>query len=372
MNHLLFPLGRILPVCLLVGSGFSQELGFPVLSTPGTATWATEATATGNRTVFTITGNTVLDWESFDLATGSELVFDFLGGESVANILGGSGVNFISGTVSSNGAVGFFSPSADLVVDGSITAKSVTLAAMDVDAAAFVAGDSYTMSVDPGGWNGLAVSGQVVADAGDVVLASRFTDVSGSAKIDASGTLKMAGSTDVAIHPGAADRGMEERSGSGFVLHLADSRASRIEVAAGREIAHRGSFDAGSPENRIFLEVGSDGKILREGNGLTVGRVVMNGEYEDGGLGLDPNEGDAAAAVGSSTLKIPALKRPDGSAVSTERTVVHEVPMSATAESGRDAILPEARLVARDKPEKPMFLRASFFGMRGGSQVGKR
>jgi hypothetical protein len=371
MNHLLFPLARLLPA-FLVGPVLAQGLGTPVLSTPGTATWATETTATGSRTIFTITGNTVLDWGRFDLASGSELVFDFVGGDSVANMLGGSGVNFISGTVTSNGNVGFFSPAADLVVDGSVTAKSVTIAAMDVDPAAFVGGGSYTMSADPGGWNGLSVTGEVSATRGDVVLASRFTDVSGSAKINARGAVRMAGSTNVTVAPAGSGRRLKENSGRGFVLHLGETRASRIEVAAGQEITNRGRLDAGSRQNRIFLEVGDDGKILREGGGLTVGRVSMNGEYDDDGIAIDPHEGDGAGALSSSSLKIPALKRPDGSAASSARTLVNEVPMSASADGGRDRKRSASQVASRDKSAKPMLQRASFFGMRGGSQVVKR
>ena len=101
----------------------------PVLSTPGTATWSTEITAGGGtRTIFTITDNTVLDWNQLNLGTDSELVFDFIGGDSVVNNLTGTKTHKLDGDVTSNGFVGFFSPNAHLRIDGNITAKGVTIA----------------------------------------------------------------------------------------------------------------------------------------------------------------------------------------------------------------------------------------------------
>jgi hypothetical protein len=337
----------------------------PLLSTPGSATWLSEVTGTGTRTVFTITGNTVLDWGPFNLGSGSELVFDFVGGDSVVNMLSGSGTNVLAGTVTSNGSVGFFSPNAPLRVTGAVTAENVTLATMNVDPHAFNAGDTVTLTAGSG--SALTVSGSVTATRGNVVLAGKSVRVSGSGRIQAPGAVRMGGGNEVTLAKGGFGRRMKVANGDGFVLHLGETRAGRIEIAAGREINNGGRLDTGSADRRIFLEVGNDGRILREGSGIMVGRTMIQGEFRDGGIPVDHDVDNPLAAMNASTVKIPALKRPDGSKVSSARTLVNDVPMSASADAGRDRKRPAAQVAGRSG-EKPLLRRASFFGMRGGSE----
>jgi hypothetical protein len=369
MKFTLISLAGFLPALTIVPL-HAQGLGSPVLSTPGTATWATETTATGSRTIFTITGNTVLDWGQFDLPGGSELVFDFVGGESVANLLGGSSTHTIAGTVTSNGNVGFFSPNAPLRVTGSVTAANVTLATAGVDAAAFNAGADLSLATVSG--STLTVAGSVTATSGSVLLAGQGVRVAATGKIRAADAVRMAGGSQVNLTQGGLRRQLNVARGSGFVLHMGETRASRIEIAASEEINISGPLDAGSESNRIFLEVGGDGKILREGSGLLIGSLSIKGQFDDDGISLYPNDGDAAVAVTSSTLKIPALTRPGGTKASESRTLVNEVPMSASADSGRDRKQSSQQVAARDGKAAPMLKRSSFFGMRGGDKVAKR
>jgi hypothetical protein len=69
---------------------------------------------------------------------------------------------------------------------------------------------------------------------------------------------------------------------------------------------------------------------------------------------------------------MPALKRPDGSSVRSSKKVVNDVPVSASADSGRDRKRANAQVVSNDKGEKakPLVQRTSFFGMRGGTESG--
>lgn len=370
MKTSLFPLAGLIPV-ILTSPLSGQSLAVPVLSTPGSATWVIENIGTGTRTVFTISSNTVFDWAGFDLPSGSEMVFDFVGGQSVVNMLNGSGVNILGGNVTSNGNVGFFSPNADLVVTGSITAKSVTLSSLNVDAAAFNSGGTFSMS-GTGGFNGLTVMGRVRATGGDVVLAGRAVDITSNARINAKGAANIVGGSQISIAKDGTGRRVTESSGDGFVLHMGDTRASRIEIAAGKQITNEGRLDVGSSSNRIFLEVGQGGKILKEASGIMIGGVSTNGKVDADGSAVGPHEGDSASAVSSSSLKIPALKRPDGSAVSAPRTMVNNTPMSASADTGRDRKRPGQQVASSDKGAKPMLQRASFFGMRGGDTTAKR
>jgi hypothetical protein len=367
MKTSLFPLAGMLPA-FLIAPLHAQIPGVPVVSS-GNASWLTEPTAGGFRLVFQIGANSVLDWSNgFNLAEGNEIVFNFTGGDTVVNMLGGTGLNSIAGTVTSNGNVAFFSPTADLVVSGNVTAKSVTMAALDADPAVFLSGGSYTLSGDPAGFNGLTVSGHIRATGGDVVLAGRWIDLGRTAKLKATDSVRMAAGTEITVDPSAGGRKMKVERGNGFVLNLGETRASRIEVAAGSEISNNGRLDAGN--GRIFLEVGNNGKVVQHGRGILVGNVSINGKVEHG-ASIRPNEGDAASALSPSTLKMPAVKRPDGSTVMASRTVANSTPVSASADGGRDRKGGAAQVASRDKGPKPMLQRASFFGMRGGSTTVK-
>jgi hypothetical protein len=218
-----------------------------------------------------------------------------------------------------------------------------------------------------GAGSALTVSGVVTATNGNVVLAGKGVRVSGSGLIEASGTVRMGGGNQVTIAKGGFGRRLKVAPGNGYVLHLGETRASRIEIAAGQEINNGGRLDTGSADRRIFLEVGDNGRILREGSGVMVGRTMIKGEYFKDGIVVDPDVDDVIAAVNSSTVKLPALKRPDGSKVSSSRTLVNDVPMSASADGGRDRDRPAAQVASRGSA-KPMLRRASFFGMRGGSE----
>ena len=308
---------RMAALHLLAGVACAQG---PVLTTPGTASWASEATATGTRTVFTLTGNTVLTWEQLNLANGSEMVFDFTGGNTVVNFLEGTGTHLIDGSITSNGIVAFFSPRASLEVNGSIIAKGVTLATLNADASAFAEGN-YEMS-GLAGFKSLRINGHVEATDGDVVLGGETIRIGDGAKIKASQDALIAAGRNVSVSA-TGDRRLQENSGVGFVLHMGETGASRIEVAAGREINNQGTFNAG--QGRIFLAVGSDGLITNESSGILVAdegssdvlvsEEMFEGEYDSDGSVLDQDEGDTVPAVNESTLTIPSLSRPDGTKV---------------------------------------------------------
>lgn len=350
---------RALVAALLPGCLSAQG---PVLTTPGSATWETFDTPTGTRTEFTIFEDTIFDWARLDLSEGSELYFDFVGGESVLNYLSGSGLHSIAGQVGSNGSVGFFSPTGDINVTGEIIAESVTVATLDIDPVDFQNGGGLRMT-GPAGWNRLRVSGLIEATGGDVVLAGRDVTVTDAGRIVAAGAVLMAGGTDVSITDDG-NRALTENSGAGFVLHLGETRASRIEVAAGSEIVNRGSLGLG--DSKVFLAVGEDGSITNDGTGIIVPDAVFDGDFRSEGIPVRPKEGDAAVAVNEGNLRIPELKRPDGSRLVRAQQVRYASAVAATGDAGRDARKTK-RTVARNRSGKSMMRQSSFFNMRGGT-----
>jgi len=366
MKLSLFPLAGLVPALLIV-SVHGQAVGVPVLSTPGSATWLSEATSTGTRTIFTITGDTVLDWGQFNLGSGSELVFDFVSGNSVVNMLNGSSTHTIGGNVTSNGNVGFFSPNAPLKVTGTVTANNVTLATMDVDPQTFNSGGTFTMTAGSGSM--LTVSGTVTATKGSVVLAGQTVRVNATGLVQAKDAVRIGGGRKVTVEKSGFGRRLKESSGEGFVLNFGETRAPRIEIAAGQEINNSGRLDTGSLNRRIFLEVGNNGKILREGAGVMVGRTDIEGEYLENGYAVNPNDG-LLAGVNNSTVNMPAVKRPDGSLVSASKKVVNDVPMSASVDSVSDRKRANTQVASNGK--KTILKTGSFFGMRGVSGNGEK
>lgn len=397
-------------LCLLASTLYGKG---PVLATPGTASWTDQTTATGTKTVFTLTGNTVLDWEQLNLAKGSEMEFNFVGGKTVVNFLNGNGSHFIDGKVTSNGIVAFFSPTADLQVNGSIIAKGVTLATLNADPNDFSDGDGFEL-IGSGARNALGVNGYVQATDGDVVLGGKKIIVGYAGQVDASGDVLVGASTHFSVAP-AGDRRITEKSGEGFVLNFGTLNASRIEVAAGRDVNNDGTMNAG--EGRIFLRVGTDGSIANETTGLLISDQVFEGDdvitpTVPGDRVID----DIVSPVSEGSLAFPKLSRPDGSSVvpvsapapgsgsaapvnspsgtpvnpgtapkpgisgggpqgtrSTvaPRTLTYSVPMSASSDAGRDAasVRRGSRQMAQSGESSSLLQRSSFFGMRGGSSA---
>jgi hypothetical protein len=306
--------------------------GGPVLLTPGSASWNWMTTPSGTRTEYTLTSDTVLDWGRFQLPAGDELVFS--GGAGVVNLLGGTREHRIEGSVVAEGVIGFFANGAGLRVDGSVTGKAVTVATLGTtDAAAFLTGGGYAMNATAPGLRVMTVDGALTATGGDVVVAGEFVNVRGGALIEAAGAVRMGGGA---------------------------SRGAAVEIEARQEIANAGRIEGA----RVFLEVGRDGKILNEGSGVIIGNLQVVGDFDNDGTVLLGDEGDALVAANSSLLRLPELKRPDGSSVSRARELRRDVAMTASSDSQRDR---SASGHVAGKQAGSVLRRLSFFGMRGAA-----
>lgn len=369
MKRVLFTALGLAPA--MTGGGLVPgDPGGPVLTTPGTATWTTETTDSGIRAIYSITDDTILDWGQLDVPFGDELVFDFVGGSagnSIANMLGGGTIHTIDGSVFSNGNVGFFSPGSDLVVNGSVTAASVTMATLGVDAADFIDGGGFVMN--GGGLSFLSVAGEITATNGDVVLAGGFVDLDASSQVTASQAVRIGAADQVAVAADGSKR-LQTGSGLGFVLNLGEANAATIEIAATNAVSNGGRIQAADGIGQIFLEVGPGGQITNEGSGLLVGNTSPVGAFVDGGSTFDPDEGDAAVGLNPSALKIPALRRPDGTRINRERVVRNDAPMAASADAGRDRN--RTPVAVAGKARGSLMKRASFFGMRGGMSANQK
>ena len=337
------------------------------ISTPGSATWETFDTEFGSKTVFRIESDTVLNWDDFQLGSGSELVFDFVGGSVVTNQLAGGGIKSIDGNVISNGVVGFFAPEGDIMVNGSITAKGVVVSTLEGDASILTQGGILQQAVDtPGGQ--VRVNGEIRATGGDVLLAGQEVVMRPTAVIEATGSVLVAGSAMVGVSL-TGDQMLSSEGESGSIRHLGQVMASRVEMVAGSSLRNGGQIDAGA--GKVFLTVGESGQIKERATAVIVGDSVMDGLILSGkevDMVAVEIDGDAAAAVSDASLRMPALRRPDGSTVSGSRTVTSTSTMSASTDAARARAVEKntAPTVSSGTERASLMQRGSLFGLRGG------
>jgi hypothetical protein len=339
-----------------------------------------EAISTGTRTTFTLTGNTILNWDQLNLLEGSELVYNFQSGEKVLNLLSGRNRHRIDGTVTSNGIVGFFSPNANLNINGTITAKGVILSTHKVNPGEFFSEGGYSLN-HANGSNRLFVGGRITATQGNVVIAGSRVSISEEAVIQANDSLLIGGGSEVRVSE-TGIRKLNVRSEDGDIIHLGSSKSPLIEIVSGGLVNNSGRIDAG--RGRVFIDVGSGMEITNESTGMIVAGSVFSNASIVGGAVIVPDEGDSAPTVSDGTLNMPELTRPDGRIVSQAMQVRTNAPVSASGDGGRDALntnakSPEAtgRALASRSGQvagsrggaRPVLQRSSFFGVRGGDRT---
>jgi hypothetical protein len=336
-----------------------------------------EAITTGTRTTFTLTGNTILNWDQLNLLEGSELVYNFQSGEKVLNLLSGSNRHRIDGTVSSNGIVGFFSPNASLNINGTITAKGVILSTHNVNPDEFFSEGGYSLN-HANGSNRLFVGGRITATQGNVVIAGSRVSISENAVIRANDSLLIGGGSEVRVSE-KGGRGLSLGSEDGEIFHMGVSKSPVIEIVAGGSVFNTGRIDAG--KGRVFIDVGHGMEITNESTGLIVAGSVFSNTSIVGRSVIVPDEGDSAPAVGDGTLNIPELTRPDGRIVSQAMQVRSNAPVSASGDGGRDArksnversaatgVALSGQVAGNRGAARPLLRRSSFFGVRGGEKT---
>ena len=339
--------------------------GGPTVGTPGSATCASETTATGTRTTFSLVDDTVLFWNWLDLPAGDELIFS--GSHGVANRLGPGVTHRIDGKVEGDGRVGFFADGSDLEINGSVSSGEVVVSGNGLsDSSAFLSGGDYVLEAGPG-FRQITIGGLVKATRGDVIVAGDVVRVRDSARLQASsGAVRIGAGGRVDVKASGRER-LETRGGIGILLHLGESRASSLELVATQEISNAGRMDAAGGFGKVFLEVGAGGNILNEGTGVILGQTMITGNFDSDGVVLGPDEGDALAVVNSSVIKLPALKDPEGRQVSRAREITTDAATAGSADVLRKpAKKKSSRLAANGR--KSLLRRQSFFGMRGGGK----
>lgn len=356
MSHTLPPCTSL--CALLIGSAaMAQDF---VLTTPGTATWEVQ----GSQTIFTIHEDSVFNWGGMNLGPSESLIFDFVGGDTVTNFIDGAGTHVIAGDVMGNGNLGFFSPSGDLIVSGSITADSVTVSTLNVDPTDFADGGGFSLFGGEGSRLSVLRGGRIHASSGDVLLASEQVQVLNGASVTARDRVMIGGGTDLnTVEPG--ERKLSQNSEQGVINSYGFISAPSIELIAGKEVLNKGVIGEGSA--RVFIEVGADGRIISEEQGSISTNRVLIGFFE-ANAGILRRDGDNAGAISEGSVTLPALTRPDGSKIVSRQTVSVSSPMTASTDPTRDGRRAEGRTIARrERKGSSLMMRGSFFGSRGAS-----
>jgi filamentous hemagglutinin family protein len=274
---------------------FSMMLaaGGQVYALPGGGVVAAgEATITGdanNMTISQATANTVINWQSFNIAQGQTVQFVQPGASSVAlNRVLGSDPSSIFGTLSANGQVFLVNPNGVLFGQGaSVNVGGLVASTLNISDSQFMAGD-YTFA---GNGTGTVLNqGTINANGGYVALLGAHVSNEGVIMANlgtvalAAGnamTLDMAGDglLNVTVSEGAVDALVENggliRADGGQVLMTGRGAGSLLKTV----VNNTGVIEAQSFENRngiIRLLGGDNGTVLVGGtldaSGLSAGQ----------------------------------------------------------------------------------------------------
>lgn len=325
----------------------------------------------GTTTLITMDSSTLISWRNFSSGANDELQFQFGSpNDSVLNLVEGTGSGFFRGRLESNGRVGVVAPNGNLVFSGEGQTRGLLLSTLDLDSANtdhWLNGRSATFGGQGNpGVRVLQVTGSgITADGGDLVLVGNLVSV--DAPLSASGTIALGGGQSVTLDPLDPAR-VSGTGSSGVVVNLRRLEAETISIKAGREINNNGSLVAGRGAGRIFLEVGSGGEIINDGNGVILGNRGLVGAFNDEGLSLDPNDPSNPNGVTSTMTRLP--RRSSG--VARQTRSVNQASISSVRLTGRRGLPVKAKAktpkpVAKRKSEKKTIFRGgTFFGKRYG------
>jgi len=224
----------------------------------------------GNTTISQTSQRAIIDWNGFSVAAGQWMQFVQPDADSaILNRVLGGDPSRIMGEIKANGRVFVINPNGVLVgPDGVIRAASFVASTLDIDDAAFMAGDALNFQ----GASGASVEnlGLIRAASGDVVLVGRHV-VNGGTIEAAQGAAVLAAGNDVLLRSSGDQRVLVRTAiggGGTGVDNAGTVRAAEAELVA-----------AGG--NVYALAVSAGGMIDATGIGRQGGRVVLTADGGD-------------------------------------------------------------------------------------------
>ncbi|SNS56364.1 MBG domain-containing protein [Sphingopyxis indica] len=224
----------------------------------------------GNTTITQASQRAIIDWSDFSVAAGQWMQFVQPGVDSaILNRVLGGDPSRIMGEIKANGRVFVINPNGVLVgPDGMIRTASFVASTLDVDDAAFMAGDALNFR----GASGASVEnlGLIRAASGDVVLVGRHV-VNGGTIEAPRGSAVLAAGNDILLQSSGDQRVLVRTALPGGGTGI--DNAGTIRAAEAELVAAGGNVYA--------LAVSAGGVIEASGIGQRDGRVVLTADGGD-------------------------------------------------------------------------------------------
>jgi len=259
----------------------------------------------GNGSTLTIkqttpTGLGVIDWNSFSIGNGHNVVFDNGTGATLNRVTGGA-TSVIIGTLSATGSLYLINPQGLVVGTSGIvsTGGRFVASTLDTHNAAFMQGEPLTLS---GNSTGSVINlGRISSTGGDVFLIAR-TEVVNQGTISApNGSAELVAGQEVLLQDSSSSPQVSVLTGSGGnVMNLGSIAAAQISLQ--------------SADGNVYAMAGNDGAIratgttTRDGHIWLVaeqGQVIATGPLQafnaDGSGGTVETDADTLS-VGSATV----------------------------------------------------------------------
>ncbi|MCF7789029.1 MAG: filamentous hemagglutinin N-terminal domain-containing protein [Prosthecobacter sp.] len=308
-----------------------------------------QSTFPGLTTIHQQTDRAVIDWSTFNIASGEHTNFIVPDANSATlnRVLDG-GPSLLNGTLTSNGQVFLINASGIIFGQGSmVDVAGLTASTLDLSNRMFMAGGEmvYQGSTTAGVTN----AGSIRASSGDVFLIGFQVNNSGAIRAP-NGTVGLAAGTDVLIMP-AGDERVIVRNAAGPMRGTGVTNSGLIEANVAELNAHGGNVYALAIRNTGRIAATSatrqGGRIILSANGGRIestGKLVARGPSGNGGQ-ININAGSKGSVALGGRVDANGSTGRGGSIAVTggEVTVRRAIVVSADGETAGGLIEINAR-----------------------------
>ncbi|MBN8420179.1 MAG: filamentous hemagglutinin N-terminal domain-containing protein [Verrucomicrobia bacterium] len=308
-----------------------------------------QSTFPGLTTIHQQTDRAVIDWSTFNIASGEQTNFIVpdVNSATLNRVLDG-GPSLLNGTLTSNGQLFLINASGIIFGQGSVVdVAGLTASTLDLSNRMFMAGGEmvYQGSTTAGVTN----AGSIRASSGDVFLIGFQVNNSGAIRAP-NGTVGLAAGTDVLIMP-AGDERVIVRNAAGLQRGTGVTNSGLIEANVAELKAHGGNVYALAIRNtgRIAATAATrqGGRIILSANGGRIestGKLVARGPTGNGGQ-IKINAGNKGSATLGGRVDADGTTGRGGSIAVTggEVTIRRAIVVSADGEAAGGLIEINAR-----------------------------
>ncbi|MFZ2276369.1 MAG: filamentous hemagglutinin N-terminal domain-containing protein, partial [Prosthecobacter sp.] len=303
----------------------------------------------GLTTIHQQTDRAVIDWSTFNIASGehTNFIVPDVNSATLNRVLDG-GPSLLNGTLTSNGQLFLINASGIIFGQGSVVdVAGLTASTLDLSNRMFMAGGE--MAYQGNTTAGVTNAGSIRASSGDVFLIGFQVNNSGAIRAP-NGTVGLAAGTDVLIMP-AGDERVIVRNAAGPQRGTGVTNSGLIEANVAELKAHGGNVYALAIRNtgRIAATAATrqGGRIILSANGGRIestGKLVARGSSGNGGQ-IRINAGNKGSATLGGRVDANGTTGRGGSIAVTggEVTIRRAIVVSADGETAGGQIEINAR-----------------------------